>query len=342
MSNLVANNGLNLSDIATGNDIKNKVAGKIIDATSILNEDGMITNSNEHTITQSSLVEYIKNQIAGGVTYKGYLTIPTIFDGVTNNKYLDSVTDVKTGNMFVAVGSGEITLSDGNINVSNGDALIVNTSNPKNAITKAMLDDISPSYPSTSIGEYKIVAVSNANAGWVICQSQAVSRTTYSVLFGVIGTTFGAGDGSTTFNMPDASGRALVFAGQGTGLTNRDVGQLIGEESVTLTEAQLASHLHTINHDHGSFTSGSGGNSSNANGQYGLIRISDGGNNTLNSGDNSPGEPDLFTRPASWAHNHDVNIPNYSGNSGSSGSGQAHNNTQASLVAGYLFMFAGV
>lgn len=53
-------------------------------------------------------------------------------------------------------------------------------------------------------------------AGFLACDGSAVSRTTYSRLFGVISTTYGAGDGSTTFNLPDYRGRSLIGAGTGT------------------------------------------------------------------------------------------------------------------------------
>lgn len=46
--------------------------------------------------------------------------------------------------------------------------------------------------------------------GWLICDGSAVSRTTYATLFGVIGTTFGSGDGSTTFGLPDGRGRVIA------------------------------------------------------------------------------------------------------------------------------------
>jgi microcystin-dependent protein len=54
----------------------------------------------------------------------------------------------------------------------------------------------------------------SAPSGWLLCDGSAVSRTTYSDLFGVIGTTYGVGDGSTTFNLPDM--RAAVPVGAGT------------------------------------------------------------------------------------------------------------------------------
>ena len=74
----------------------------------------------------------------------------------------------------------------------------------------------------------------------------AVSRTTYAALFAVIGTTFGAGDGSTTFNVPDKRGRSSVGAGTGAGLTNRVLGAVGGEEGHQLTIAEMPSHNHPV------------------------------------------------------------------------------------------------
>jgi len=55
-------------------------------------------------------------------------------------------------------------------------------------------------------GDFKIIAQSTAPAGFLKCNGAAISRTTYSALFAIIGTMFGAGDGSTTFNLPDLRG----------------------------------------------------------------------------------------------------------------------------------------
>ncbi len=57
-------------------------------------------------------------------------------------------------------------------------------------------------------GEIRMWPTGTAPGGWLLCQGQAVSRTTYAALFAVIGTIFGAGDGSTTFNLPDGRGRS--------------------------------------------------------------------------------------------------------------------------------------
>ena len=80
--------------------------------------------------------------------------------------------------------------------------------------------------------------------GWLLCQGQAVSRTTYAQLFSVIGTTYGSGDGSTTFNLPDMRGRVAVGS-------DANLGQKVGAKSVSLTEAQNGRHSHMLPMDYG-------------------------------------------------------------------------------------------
>ena len=86
-----------------------------------------------------------------------------------------------------------------------------------------------------------------------LCDGTAKSRTTYQKLFDVIGTTYGVGDGSTTFNLPDSKGRCLVGSGDGdaTGHTNHALGTKYGEETHVLTAAEIATHAHGLNsHTH--------------------------------------------------------------------------------------------
>lgn len=102
-------------------------------------------------------------------------------------------------------------------------------------------------------------AGSSAPTGWLLCYGQAVSRTTYAVLFGAIGTTFGAGDGSTTFNLPDLRGRVAAgvdnmggtaanrITSGGSGIAGTTLGATGGAETVTLTVAQMPSHSHSYN-----------------------------------------------------------------------------------------------
>lgn len=90
--------------------------------------------------------------------------------------------------------------------------------------------------------------------GWALCDGSEVSRTTYRDLFDAIGTTYGVGDGSTTFNLPDLRGRA--FAGlDNMGGTDADVvtdssaeslGGTLGEEAHTLVENELPAHTHDV------------------------------------------------------------------------------------------------
>ena len=82
-------------------------------------------------------------------------------------------------------------------------------------------------------------------ANWLSCNGQAVSRTTYSHLFKVIGTSYGAGDGSTTFNLPDKRGRISVGYDPDQELFNK-VGAKVGANTHTLTIDEMPSHKHNV------------------------------------------------------------------------------------------------
>lgn len=92
-------------------------------------------------------------------------------------------------------------------------------------------------------------------SGWFFPNGQAISRSAYPTLFAALGTTYGAGDGSTTFNLPDMRGRVGVMRDVSAGvLTGTDaLGTVEGAQTVTLTGANLPSHDHG-----GSITSGGG------------------------------------------------------------------------------------
>lgn len=92
-------------------------------------------------------------------------------------------------------------------------------------------------------------------AGFLLNDHSAVSRTIYSALFAVIGTTFGAGDGSTTFNLPDSRRRVLVGSGgSGTLVLGNAVGNYGGEEAHTQTLAELFPHFHKPTGTNNDFT----------------------------------------------------------------------------------------
>jgi microcystin-dependent protein len=112
-----------------------------------------------------------------------------------------------------------------------------------------------------------------APTGWLLCYGQAVSRTTYAPLFAAIGTTYGAGDGSTTFNLPDCRGRVhagkdnmggtaasrLTNSGTGNpGVDGSTLGATGGVDRVGLAAANLPAHAHTFKYATATFTSGAG------------------------------------------------------------------------------------
>ena len=105
-------------------------------------------------------------------------------------------------------------------------------------------------------GMIQMFAGSTAPSGWLMCQGQAISRTTYADLFSVIGTTYGTGDGSTTFNLPDFRGRVGVGVGNGTatGHTSHTLGQKAGNEN-----AIVPYHRHNMGEDDWSSGSSSSG-----------------------------------------------------------------------------------
>ena len=125
-----------------------------------------------------------------------------------------------------------------------------------------------------------------APLGWLLCYGQAVSRTTYAGLFASIGTQYGAGDGSTTFGIPDLRGRVIAgvddmggsAAGRltsgGSGINGTIRGAAGGAQSIALSEDQMPSHrhfgttdsgtphAHSGTADEGFFSSGLSGSSS--------------------------------------------------------------------------------
>lgn len=176
---------------------------------------------------------------------------------------------VKAGGVEVVTLTGTQSLSNktlaspANVSATTGNAAIIAATGPDTNIDINLTPKGSGSVLVGGVGGFLVptgsvmpFAGSSAPTGWLLSFGQAVSRTTYAALFAVVGTTYGSGDGSTTFNLPDLRGRAVAgqddmggtSANRLTGLSGGVDGDILGgtggAESHTLTVAQIPLHGH--------------------------------------------------------------------------------------------------
>lgn len=118
-------------------------------------------------------------------------------------------------------------------------AVVDTSANTSKKITLATLRGL-----ITPAGTMYPFAGASVPTGFLLCDGSAVSRTTYAALYAAIGTVYGTGDGSTTFNLPNSKGRVLT--GRDAGQTEFDnLGETGGEKTHLLTIAEMPSHDHT-------------------------------------------------------------------------------------------------
>ena len=163
-------------------------------------------------------------------------------------------------------GTYAVILGNGTADNARSNALTVDWSGNVEAAGGGVFgDDVSVTGDVTATGDIMAVGMagmiqmfagSTAPTGWLMCDGSVVSRTTYATLFSVIGTTYGSGDGSTTFKLPDLRGRTPIGVNDSTlpngrnqdttGLSERSRGTYDGKEKVTLTVDQMPSHHHDV------------------------------------------------------------------------------------------------
>jgi microcystin-dependent protein len=95
------------------------------------------------------------------------------------------------------------------------------------------------------VAEIRIFAGNFAPRSWAFCNGQLLPVSQNTALFSLIGTTYG-GDGRSTTALPNLQGRVPMHPGRGPGLTARRLGQRGGVEMVTIDEAQMPNHTHTL------------------------------------------------------------------------------------------------
>jgi len=98
---------------------------------------------------------------------------------------------------------------------------------------------------SPFVAEIRIFPTNFAPTGWARCDGQLLPISQNTALFSLLGTTYG-GDGKSTFALPDLNGRAPIHPGQGPSGTLYDLGQVGGSATVSLTESEIAPHVHQL------------------------------------------------------------------------------------------------
>lgn len=213
----------------------------------------------------------------------------------------------------------------------------------------------------TKIGEIKMWGSGAPPAAYLFCNGAAVSRTTYATLFGVISTFFGAGDGSTTFNVPDLRGRAPFgqddmgasaasrITNAGSGIVGTTLSASGGAETVTLDTTMIPSHSHTGTTDNGGVAHTHSGttNSQDANHTHGVAPGTPSTTNgtftgpggtgwggavgTATTGIESGAHSHPFTTGAASATNH-----THTFTTGTTGGGLAHRNMPPALIVQFI------
>jgi len=198
-------------------------------------------------------------------------------------------------------------------------ANLIGLSNNKANIDAAVSGSGVSPFPSGSI---LIHAAAAAPSGWLLAQGQAVSRTTYATLFNAIGTSYNTGgEAGTDFRLPDLRGRTVAGVGgstagrltaAGAGINGDTLGATGGAETHTITTAQMPNHGHPFR---------------TRSDTIGSPSASTTGGFLMNNNASGLANRAAFTGTPSDTNGEQI---------GGTGGGQAHNNTQPTIVLNYI------
>lgn len=282
----------------------------------------------EHCLDAYSIEQanrYVNLQTARGDIVAHNNTTTTKLGVGANNTVLMADSAQTAGLKYSTVGSASITdgavveakIGAGAVTEAKiGTGAITNTKLGEGSVTADKLDSQALA-AAVPVGSVTAFAGSAAPSGWLICDGATPSRSTYSALFAVIGTTYGVGNGSTTFTLPNLKGRAIVGRdpsdGDTTALNFSSLGAARGAKTHTLSTSEMPSHAH------GPGTSVD--NDGNTDGRS--------SNRIINAQTQSPGDGWATTGTATLG----ARASTATAPVGGSG---AHNNLQPSLVLNYI------
>jgi microcystin-dependent protein len=173
------------------------------------------------------------------------------------------------------------------------------------------------------LAEIRIFPFDFAPIQWAFCNGQILPLSQYTALFSLLGTNYG-GDGKSNFALPNLQGNVPVDAGQGTGLSQYEVGEQGGSQTVTLLDTENPSHNHLVN--------ASGGNASSVDPSgnvyaKGLYELSVTNKGPVNLYTTTAPSPTLTLKPTAI---------------GVAGGGQAHNNMMPYLTLNFCIAMQGI
>jgi len=164
------------------------------------------------------------------------------------------------------------------------------------------------------VAEIRIFPFNFPPKGWAFCDGQLLPITQNTALFSLLGTTYG-GDGKSTFALPNLQGSASMQPGQGPGLSLRDLGEIGGEQNVTLLQTEIPIHTHTVN------AAAAGG---------------------LPSPTNNAWASGLKGHPGSYAASGSSNVPMNPSGTSIAGGNSPHNNMPPYLTLNFCIALQGI